>query len=61
MSGTDVYYGPYELKNNETTKATIANTANTGSLTIDKTDAKTELCARGRDLHGERGCVGLER
>ena len=47
VSGTDVYYGPYELKNNETTKATIANTANTGSLTIDKTDAKTKSALAG--------------
>ena len=47
VSGTDVYYGPYELKNNETTKATIANTANTGSLTIDKTDAKTNSALAG--------------
>lgn len=44
----DVYYGPYELKNNETTKATIANTANTGSLAITKTDAKTESRLRAR-------------
>ena len=42
-----VYYGPYELKNNETTKATIANTPNTGSLTIDKTDAKTNSALAG--------------
>ena len=47
MSGTDVYYGPYELKNNETTKATIANTPNTGSLVIDKTDAKTKSALAG--------------
>ena len=47
VSGTDVYYGPYELKNNETTKATIANTANTGSLAITKTDAKTESALAG--------------
>ena len=43
----DVYYGPYELKNNETTKATIANTPNTGSLAIDKTDAKTKSALAG--------------
>ena len=47
VSGTDVYYGPYELKNNETKPVTIANTANTGSLTIDKTDAKTESALAG--------------
>ena len=47
VSGTDVYYGPYELKNNETTKATIANTANTGSLAITKTDAKTNSALAG--------------
>ena len=47
VSGTDVYYGPYELKNNETTKAAIANTANTGSLAIAKTDAKTNSALAG--------------
>ena len=47
VSGTDVYYGPYELKNNETKPVTIANTANTGSLTIDKTDAKTNSALAG--------------
>lgn len=47
VSGTDVYYGPYELKNNETTKATIVNTANTGSLVITKTDAKTNSALAG--------------
>ena len=35
-----VYYGPYTLENNQTTAPTIQNTANTGSLTITKTDAK---------------------
>ena len=42
VDGTDVYYVPYELENNQTTETTIQNTANTGSLTIKKTDAKTE-------------------
>ena len=41
------YYGPYELKNNETKPVTIANTANTGSLTIDKTDAETNSALAG--------------
>ena len=41
VDGTDVYYGPYTLSNNQTSTQTITNTPNTGSLTINKLDAKS--------------------
>ena len=37
---TGVYYGPYTLSNNLTSTQTITNTPNSGSLTINKLDAK---------------------
>ncbi len=42
VDDTGVYYGPYELKNNEPNTTTINNTPNTGSLTINKVNAKVE-------------------
>ncbi len=42
VDATGVYYGPYTLENDETNTQTITNTPNTGSLTITKTDSKTD-------------------
>ena len=41
VDDTGVYYGPYTLSNNNTSTQTITNTPNSGSLTINKLDAKT--------------------
>ena len=40
VDDTGVYYGPYTLSNNDTSNQTITNTPNSGSLTINKLDAK---------------------
>lgn len=42
VDATGVYYGPYDLENDETNTQTITNTPNTGSLTITKVNVKNE-------------------
>ena len=44
-----VYFGPYQAQNNGTTPVTVTidNAANSGSLTINKTDAKTNTALAG--------------
>ena len=47
VDDTGVYYGPYTLSNNLTSTQTITNTPNSGSLTINKLDAKTDTKLTG--------------
>ena len=47
VDDTGVYYGPYTLSNNLTSNQTITNTPNSGSLTINKLDAKTDAKLTG--------------
>ena len=47
VDDTGVYYGPYTLSNNDTSNQTITNTPNSGSLTINKLDAKTDAKLTG--------------